>query len=320
MPREVSHWHYGTEALKKVRSLYSLMSQSKELEAAFMLGAITHDSAYFNLSPKESGNNVAEFLHGKSGEDTFLLPRMLLSSVKNLDMPRRRLVQFFSLGLLSHILLDSGAHPLIYQITGDYYHKELSERTKARIAHRNLETILEFHVMKNIGSPYSDWSIIKLLNNLPTNSKYFLSWIISENLNKTNSGLKLTNESFMTFWKYHALTHYLFSSKYSSNLVRKLPLLPKSIRVLAHYPLHELTNSLEKSFLIDNKKNSILSACNSGLTEMQTLFERLEECLHNPGKPELPLEIWGPSLNTGIPKKGLPSGPFEPYSGFYVIT
>jgi len=155
MPQEVSHWHLGVEAIRKSPPLFSKMKESPKYEMAFLLGAITPDSSYFNGAFYSNAELIAEYIHGRNGEDTFSLVRglfALASKSNSKDAERSTVLKFFSLGILSHIIIDSEVHPLVFFLSGDYYDPKNSQRSKARAAHRNLESILEHHIKKNSGT------------------------------------------------------------------------------------------------------------------------------------------------------------------------
>ncbi len=109
------------------------------------LGAVLPDAPYFKSQGKdEFAADVGERIHGCSGEDTFALMRSWGSAISH-EAPPSELGASWALwlGFLSHLVLDQEAHPMVFFLTGDYYHPDPVKRSAARARHRLLEVHLE---------------------------------------------------------------------------------------------------------------------------------------------------------------------------------
>ena len=123
MPRELVHWRVLEGSLKDAPSkLVQIINENKE---AAYLGAIAHDAPYFHKLGKSPFAEVAKFLHGTYGHDTFL---PLYELLKACEDDRQRA---FVLGMFSHAVADQVMHPMIYYFTGDYYHSDKKLKLKA---------------------------------------------------------------------------------------------------------------------------------------------------------------------------------------------
>ncbi len=310
MPKEVTHWHIGVEALKKCPLLHSRMKESLQHEAAFLLGAISHDSPYYSDICISGADDVAEYLHGKDGEDTYEVVRDLFILGSESEPALRYLYYYFSLGLLSHIILDAVLHPFIYYISGDYYGKSRKERAEARTAHRNIESILEHYVI-NSGSPYAEHSIIRLLRTL---SPALLSPLSKGMYFSCKSKIRVKNfksSSYMDYWKYHSILFAIFCGKISGRCIRRSHLFPSGIRALARVDKKEQFYYVETPLEYYDSRVSILELCEKAKNALSKAFSECENFVLSLEKNVPFQNEWGPSLNSGIPKQGMPDLKFK---------
>jgi len=147
MPREIVHWKVARAAYKGLSLI--LREKLPEIsEDAIFLGAIAHDAPYYLVSKVKDTKDftqVAEYLHGTDGEDTYEPIRRLFEKV---SLARKSGDEYsftlgFLLGFLSHLVTDSIFHPPIIYLTGDYYDQDPVKANHSRRKHRALETSLD---------------------------------------------------------------------------------------------------------------------------------------------------------------------------------
>jgi hypothetical protein len=306
LPKEITHWHIGVEALKQSSRLHSKMKESELYEAAFLLGAVSHDSPYYSDLFTPGAEDIAEYLHGRDGEDTFKVVRDIFSDGQACTRGYRYIHYYFALGLLSHIILDSVLHPVIYYVTGDYYSSSRRERARARTAHRNIESILELYIIRNSGTRYADHTIIKILRTLGPDLVSPLSKGLYASCKNRAGTKKIKSGSYLDYWKYHSILFSLFSGKVSGSFIRKFSLFPKSIRALARAAREEQFYYIETPLEYRDTRVSILELCEQGKQKLAQAFLECENFVLSLDR-EIPFrDDWGPSLNSGIPKQGMP--------------
>jgi|GEM_PF-6721177 len=155
MPREITHWHILSEAVSRISSAGEFEGLRRHLSLAY-LGAMTHDAPYYlNWGRDPLGNQLAERFHGSHGEDTLITWRKLASQIhSHPQTDEREALAAFWIGVISHWVVDTTFHPLIFYFTGDYYHPEESQRLQARSRHRLFEVYLDAHFSKLRRSDY----------------------------------------------------------------------------------------------------------------------------------------------------------------------
>lgn len=147
MPREIIHW----DVLERTRAGLEANGQPElarvltEHRPAAYLGAMAPDAPYYAyLGASEMRTMLAEIIHGRGGEDTYVFPRSLATAIESREseMDAREGLAFL-MGVLSHIITDVHFHPMIFYFTGDYYHADPEERRGARARHRLFEVYLD---------------------------------------------------------------------------------------------------------------------------------------------------------------------------------
>src|SRR5688572_10618717 len=116
MPRETVH----CEILDRLRE-EKLPTLLITHEAFAYLGALGPDALYYYRFGGSPAEKIAETLHGSEGEDTFRLPKELAKKIVQLPPDERDPLWAFLIGYLTHCIVDSIFHPVIYYLTGDYY-------------------------------------------------------------------------------------------------------------------------------------------------------------------------------------------------------
>lgn len=231
MPREIAHFLAIDHLVENLPGLKTLvLGQKLGLEALY-LGSITPDSPYY--MPIGNSEDVAEFIHGRSGNDTFVVLRHLMALCDSLTKEQGGMLTLFATGILTHIIMDAVMHPFINLLSGDYYARDAIERKKARTLHRRLETDLDFYLLRSSRPKYL--SLLELRSNLGGNlgelSKS-MDYVLRENGHES---------SYKLYWLSHALLYSLFDKKFIGNL----NFLPTEINALCGQgrELHELFKS-----------------------------------------------------------------------------
>ncbi|MDZ4784631.1 MAG: zinc dependent phospholipase C family protein [bacterium] len=145
MPREFLHWSVLEESIlaldlsEKTRSSYEV-----NWNCAY-LGAILHDAPYYLQSgTSKEGSQLGDSLHGTQGENTYQpILNLLNAAVCSDTKDKQEKIGWLAIGMLSHVIVDSIFHPLIYFETGNWYHQDPKERKVAQTAHRLFEVYLD---------------------------------------------------------------------------------------------------------------------------------------------------------------------------------
>lgn len=142
MPKELLHWHIAREAL--LRGVPAVVEEILANNSAlYYIGAVAHDTAFYDLSrPSEASiERVANQLHGVEGENT-LLPLVEMMEAA-LAQKNQQIFLAFLLGMLTHFVVDSTFHPMVYYLSGNYFAEDPQDRSKAVFRHRLLETAID---------------------------------------------------------------------------------------------------------------------------------------------------------------------------------
>ncbi|HWQ72367.1 MAG TPA: zinc dependent phospholipase C family protein [Desulfitobacteriaceae bacterium] len=141
MPKELTHWHIAGSVLSGdiPASLKEIIRQRPQL---YFLGAIAHDTPFYDLSKAKTGiKYLGDQLHGAQGENT-LDPLIAILEKALAQKPPETLLGFI-LGMLTHYVADSTFHPLIFYLSGNYYDNNYQKRSQAVFRHHLLETAID---------------------------------------------------------------------------------------------------------------------------------------------------------------------------------
>ncbi len=148
MPREYVHW----EIFEGIRAALNAAPETAPLgevltkyRALSYLGAMGPDAPYYYRLGGTHFEEIAERLHGSSGEDTFDFLRRAGDSIAQLANEDREAATAFLIGYLTHCIVDMHFHPVIYYFTGDYYARDKTARAAARKRHRAWEVHLDVY-------------------------------------------------------------------------------------------------------------------------------------------------------------------------------
>lgn len=107
----------------------------------YVLGSVFPDIFYHNKKTAE----ISQIIHGRELEKTNELIFDFLNYAKK-KQDEKSLA--FALGYISHYVLDSRLHPVVYFLTGNYYDKDQTKRFSAMLRHRQLETFWDKKITK----------------------------------------------------------------------------------------------------------------------------------------------------------------------------
>ena len=142
MPRELLHWSVAEQALSQLDDAHSAVL--RENWGALYVGAMLPDAFYYHRFGSSPFTFVSEYLHGAEGNDTFAAVRALMEvSARSSYSDYRPVVHALCFGLVTHIAADAVFHPMVYYMTGNYYHHDPVEMKNARTRHRLLETYMD---------------------------------------------------------------------------------------------------------------------------------------------------------------------------------
>lgn len=166
MPKEITHWAIATTARKNVH-YKRIKCVIDENYASFLAGAVAYDIPYYS-SAKSSLilAKKADELHGvKSCKVWEPIINLLQNYSVDEDGDIPDFLLSFILGCISHVIIDSHYHPLIYYFTGNCYDKDIHKRNKAIVEHRQFESHLDLYYLRklNYTGPTSIKDIISQL-------------------------------------------------------------------------------------------------------------------------------------------------------------
>jgi hypothetical protein len=156
MPRELVHWKVIQETIQDLsrHELPKVNACLKKYPLAAYLGAIAHDVPYYYRLGEDPFEAVADYLHGKEGEDTFVPMKVLAHQILHLPAERQEVLWAFFFGMLSHMATDIHFHPVVYYFTGNYHDPVPTERIRAQGRHRLFEVYLDSWVRPRCTFPF----------------------------------------------------------------------------------------------------------------------------------------------------------------------
>jgi hypothetical protein len=153
MPKEITHWILAqrtAEALRDTR----LGDAALACPNALKLGAVFPDMAYYLTGKTDLaalGAKTARAYHGSHGQDTYILPRALLTRALSANPTEDQIPRLaFLTGVAAHLHADMAFHPLVFYLTGNTQDPDPARRTRAVRKHRQFETLLDIHVCGSI--------------------------------------------------------------------------------------------------------------------------------------------------------------------------
>jgi len=141
MPKEITHWLIASRVADRLHGTV-LGDAAKQNPNSLRLGAVFHDALFYYraLNNTDIYLAVGDTLHGYGGEDTYSLVRHVAGAADR-DGP----ITSFLVGTITHIFTDRFFHPLVYNLTGDYYSAVASEKTQAVSNHRHFESLMDLY-------------------------------------------------------------------------------------------------------------------------------------------------------------------------------
>ena len=143
MPKEITHWAIATTARKNV--YYNrIKCVIDENYASFLVGAVAYDIPYYSRG--KSSRILTKKGDELHGVETCKVWEPIINLLQNYsvdedgDIPD--FILAFILGCISHVIIDSRYHPLIYYFTGNYYDEDIHIRNIAVFEHRQFESHL----------------------------------------------------------------------------------------------------------------------------------------------------------------------------------
>jgi len=170
LPKEITHWIIADRIHEQMGDcpLKSCLSENIHM---YYVGAVAFDTPYY-LTGSDQGffQSLAARLHGIKGENTYDPIYMLFKSYPS-EIPRP--VFAFLCGVVTHIMIDSAFHPLVYYLTGDYNDPDPAAKNRAVVNHRQWESGLDIHMSDNFYIQDPGW-LKRTLNSVQINQDELL--------------------------------------------------------------------------------------------------------------------------------------------------
>ncbi|MFA6393593.1 MAG: zinc dependent phospholipase C family protein [Patescibacteria group bacterium] len=148
MPKENTHLFFARKFAGGVKDREAEKIINANLDY-FYFGAVAPDIFFYGRNETEL--KISAALHGKDGEPTNEIVFEMLDFAKE---KRSEKDLAFTLGYLSHSVLDGIFHPVIIYLTGNIFSREKEIYRRANYAHRKWETSLDKAI--NDSCYYSD--------------------------------------------------------------------------------------------------------------------------------------------------------------------
>ena len=141
MPKELIHFKVAERTAGLLDDTRFAPCLGRE-RAGLLLGAVFHDALFYATSTRGHPlETLAHRFHGVHGHDAFDLLRLQLDRIRQSD--DRDLAVAVLAGMVSHLFADAAMHPLVWHLTGDYYHADAPARSLARQRHRAMEGLMD---------------------------------------------------------------------------------------------------------------------------------------------------------------------------------
>lgn len=274
-------------------------------DASLLLGSVFHD-VWFYMTGRSSGRlkELGDQLHGKDGQDTFMLlreqARVARESVRqgNGGTARALLV-----GMASHLCADVTMHPMVYYFSGNYY-----EDKKAVERHRRLESLLDLaadSVEKQLKSTQIRHMLkaVDLKGAYPARPLAKLAEVSEETLHKE------LGEAFAIF---AALQQHLQKSSQARLAFLLRRIMPQTVRdflalfyspqLKKHLPLVRGTLSYRHPVTGETLEDTLEQLMAQSAKKAASLLRSMQDYVYGEGELDLPTP--GPSLDTGLPGQG----------------
>lgn len=220
MPRELIHWHVVDRVLRE-RNLPEQVSRILERNLPIaMLGSFAHDVPYYFKAGHDDFEQIADYLHGKDGEDTFVPMKGIAGAILALSPERREPAWALLLGMLSHMAVDAVFHPMIFYFTGNYHDPDPAERPRAQSRHRLIEVYIDAWIEPQIRFPHGT-GISTLLRSIGDRQVQQLADLLdSVLLPELFSGNGAPQKRWLSGFKQLGLYQRLFTSSTVGALIR----------------------------------------------------------------------------------------------------
>ncbi len=154
MPKERTHLLIAEETLGRIENA-SLRQLINNKSAFFYLGAIFPDMLILPFGKGPEHTSWADLLHDRSETSSSGIVHQLLAALREeTDDQAEKLV--FILGYLTHAAADMIFHPLVFYLSGDYYHRDKKQRATSQASHHHLETQLDIALQQLSGKKEKD--------------------------------------------------------------------------------------------------------------------------------------------------------------------
>ncbi len=181
MPKEISHILFAddVESAVDAKTRRTLAAH----RSAYYFGSVAPDLFYYDVPlPGDAGQSAEKWggiIHGKDGEDNNRHVLLMLDAIRDAaaaprgvsgrdpETHRPTLINdarlAFVCGYLTHVALDTFFHPLVYSVSGNYFHEDPAERRRAEARHRTFESCLDLFLLSEKGMQLGDFGLIQKL-------------------------------------------------------------------------------------------------------------------------------------------------------------
>lgn len=312
MPKEQTHWILAEKAAQRLPngSLKTIINKCPNL---YYIGAVIPDTPMYALHKTGQYGELAETLHGKSGENTFA---PLANLAAEYEGRWTDAMWAFLLGAMAHILADAVYHPWVEYFTGSSTDVPEDKRLLSLARHRALESYLDLYHMRSFPG-YKRKYFFSLLRKKEIQADAFDAMLntLYFNSNPHDPGIRKALNA-------HGAIQWMFMQKGLAKIAFNVNALMKkrgSAWVTLFYPDLEPPNpkyfgrgiNYRHTVTGREKQGAVKDLEMKAVSYIAGMFELIEKYMEKGSVLDFLFRIKGPSLETGL--VGAPSSAIVHY-------
>lgn len=304
MPKEHCHWVLAEKIRKNLTSPF-LQKIIQENINLYYFGAVVLDSPFYRFWGKknEKFQTLGQKLHGYGKNNTLSFLSPIAGHYGNYtEAPLWSCL----LGMVTHVVVDSQFHPLIYYFCGSRFSDNPQTSNKAVYRHRLLETYLDFLYKQNFRLP-REITVDSLYFNLEMENHEFITLVNQLYFPHNHVPLKEISKTINV----HRIIQKSFYNKNIYNLVKTLNFFPffklDNFLVLFYFPEKKIPLHFQRKLLnylhpVSGVKyeESILDIEKRILQKTHDFFSLIDQSIRSDHPEKVLGTLKGPSLFTGL--------------------
>lgn len=236
MPRDITHFLIAEHVQTALQPDLFWQPILRNINC-LRVGSVFPDALYYLVRPCRvpAVKTLPDALHGKDGQDTFVIIKHLLTRLPDSQIHEQLLA--FLAGIVTHLFTDMTFHPLVYFLTGNTCDPDKSTQTLAVQKHRQLETLIDIYFcggLEHVGA-YPLASYLRMLET----EQHILFWNAARGFFPDDQKDEVTNamlSAYKTFALVQAVCTHKILRRILTSLGRLLPPYAKEVTALLYAP------------------------------------------------------------------------------------